>query len=517
MSANSDNYQPAFFLRRIARIASTVTRIFSAVGFLASTALAIVHVHSLPRYLALALLVTAPAYAGRLLVQATERYFKRGRLTQAERRLRRLYVASVGLLGLWIAAGFAFWWWESAFCELLVVLVIWTLATWNACAIAETLPDTDCRGGTEALRGFAWFRRARDVMGHSGLLHDALARLDGVTSTDATSSFFDRLSVVLLAIAVALVPFAGAEGAEYVERMSSHTRRLTAHVGHGHRHRRDRHEPPGGGGRPGGGTSTTPGAGTTPTVAAEPEPSFEEQCPGALRSLTGGTSAVEVVDIAESMLRLWKHEGATQAGCPGRAHPVPHQQGVWYAEGTCGTSLRTLVVYVRGGGATIQYQQAAAFGLQLAREGRLMYASDRGSLDGGDLYLFETPEGRVALSRARSALGRTTTRPTARWCERLSSTNVPYEKTPPEVTRIWRAVEEVFKVSWPVQMSSSRHGEVYRFVSATPTPQVVATAVCTAPDACTAWATEGALPAVSQAPVTVEEMQWIAEHAEGSP
>jgi hypothetical protein len=523
---------PAISLTRLARAASTVSRVISALGLVVSTALTVAGSHIVPQYAGVVLLVTAPAYAGRLLVQGTDKYCTFGALTEAERRLRRLYLWSIGLLFVWVATGIVFLRWHSAVLEILAVGGLWALATWNACAVVDALPAAKRRRGTAALRDFQWVKKTRRLMAHSGLLKDLEKKLSTVTPETDTSSFFDRLSIVLVGVIVVLLPFASVEAEKHLAQWASPGRAVTSpgravakrdaqssskrargHAGHqgASNGEGSAAKQTGEGQSRGAHPYSVNEPGTSAVVKrVEAEPSFQQQCPGALRSLTGDSEDPVTLEVAESMLQIWEYEGATQAGCPGRARHVAEQAGVWYAVGTCGGSLRTLVVYVPGQGSTIQYQEPARFGLKLAQEGRLMNASSRGEVDGGDFYLFQTPEGTYAMARSRSATGTVTARSTNLWCERFSSTNVKYQRTGPEATRVWRAVNEAFGLTWPVRQGSSTKDQVYMFISSA-LKHDVANAVCSSLAMCTAWAVEGRLPAVSRADVTLEEMLLLAK------
>jgi hypothetical protein len=467
---------PVISLCRLLKAASATCTVLSVGGLAGSVVLKLTSVPRLPHYLGLVLLATAPVYLARLMVQGIGGYYKRTS-DPGERRLARLYLASIALLLVWLAAGILFWLWGSAFWEVFMTTGLWALVTWNACAIVDALPQTSCDRGTEIFRSFSWVIAARNLMHRSGLLRDQEERLARVTPETDTSSFLNRLSLVLVIVALACVPFATVEAAETLKRWDRSQQRTTTTSTQAIAPKRGESR-----GAQKGRTSTHSTNPPPPPPTPEREPTYDEQCPGGRTRL-----GVTPDEVGRSLLALWKQEGATAAGCPGRARRVSNYPSVWFAVGSCGATIRSLGVYVPGQGSTMQFQEAATYGLSLAERGELENASSRASVGGGDFVLFETPSGTVAMSRSHSATG--SVRPTKMllWCERYSSTNVPYLKTPPPVTDIWHAVVESVGWSWPTSTPSKNGEASYAFYGLGGEQDLLATALCSTPSQCEAW------------------------------
>jgi hypothetical protein len=499
---------PTISWKRLGRALSTVGVAPAAITGIASIALKVAGVHNFPQYLALGVLFSSPLYLGRLVVEGFAGYLKLRSQDEHERRLTRLYLASIVLLGLWVAVGLVFWRWHSAFWETVAIAVLLGLATWNACRIVDVLPKTDCKRGTEWLREQEWFIDFRETIAKAGLLRKVEESLDNITNPYETSSFFDRLSLVLVIICIALVPSAGAEVVHKLHPPETKTPKTvtnatTTTIATSTSTTPTITTPT---------TTTTTPRETTPTTSPPPsEPSYAEQCPNSLSRLTGGSDRDEAIAVAESLLALWELEGATDAGCPGRARKVRGHPRIWYAAGNCGTTLRSLGVYVPGQGSTMQYQQGAAFGLKFAEDGRLLNASSRGEFDGGDAYVFESPQGTYGLSRSQTAAGEISEKPTNLWCERFKSNNTPYVRTNPNATRAWREVDQKGGFTWPVLRSNEKGDALYDFMSAEEPSVRVAHALCIQEQPCTTWLGEEPLPAAMTAPVTIGELRDLAK------
>jgi hypothetical protein len=506
---------PTISWKRLGKALSTVGVVLAATSAIASTALKVAGVHNLPQYLALGVLFSSPLYLGRLVVEGFAGYLKLRSQDEHERRLTRLYLASIVLLGLWVAVGLVFWRWHSAFWEIVAIAVLLGLATWNACRIVDVLPKTDCERGTEWLREQDWFIKLRETITKAGLLRKVERSLDNITDPHETSSFFDRLSLVLVIIFVALVPSAGAEAVHELKPPETASSRNTAATATTTTSTRSTSTTPTNTNTRPTTTTTTPRTTTTTTTfPPQSEPSYAEQCPNSLSHLTGGSDSDETIAVAESLLALWELEGATEAGCPGRARQVRGHPRIWYAAGSCGTTPRSLGVYVPGQGSTMQYQQAAAFGLELAKGGRLLNASGRGEFDGGDVYVFETPQGTYSLSRPQAGAGEISEKPPNLWCERFKSNNTAYVRTDSNATRAWREVDQKGRFTWPVLRSNEKGDALYDFMSAEEPSVRVARAVCIQEQPCTTWLGEEPLPAAMTAPVTIGELRDLANGAD---
>jgi hypothetical protein len=495
MNASGDR-PPAISLRRIVKTASTVGAIVSGVDVLASVILVVAGVPELPRYLALLVAVTIPAYLGRLLVQGFGGYYRHATSDKNTQRLTRLFICNVALCLIWTAEAVVFWLWPSAFFQLLTAGSLWALVTWNACAIVDTLPKTNCKRGTEEIRSWGWFIRLRKLIRRSGLLKKVEEQLDNVTSSTDTSSFLNRISLVLIMVVLADIPSVSVELVAPIKHLGTEAPSTLSANAHHHRgHKVKKGSSSGMGSLPHDSQS-----GGFSTGEAETEPTYEQQCPGSDSRVKSAP-----VNVWRSFIALWKHEGATQAGCPQYARKVPGHPSIWYAIGTCGANVRSLGVYAPGQGATIQLQDAAIFGLELAKEGRLLSASSRATVADGDFYLFQTTNGTYSLSRSQSAKGYIKTNMTTLWCERYTSTNVPYVITPPNVTSIWwNLTADGFGWSWP--SSHTGEGQVYLFRSYKPGEATIATTVCTSADQCTTWTRAGELLSHGTSSVALDEL-----------
>lgn len=176
---------------------------------------------------------------------------------------------------------------------------------------------------------------------------------------------------------------------------------------------------------------------------------------------------------------------------------------IWYVIGTCGAAVRSLGLYVPGEGATLQLQQAAEFGLDLAKEGRLLAGSRRATVDKGDLYVFETPQGSYSLVRSHSSEGPVGRQKAPLQCEEFTSSNVPYVVLNPILTSMWIELMEMHKEwIWPEEGgSSTRKTIVFRDTSG----REIASTACGS-DECTIWTSEGETSKQTSRVVTVDEL-----------
>jgi len=191
-------------------------------------------------------------------------------------------------------------------------------------------------------------------------------------------------------------------------------------------------------------------------------------CPGG-RKLNRGLPR----DVASSFGKVFKREGAVQAGCRQPAVKV-HGQRTWVAQGLCQGQLRSVAVVTRKpGGVGLLYQQAGSFAWQKASEGSLISASDRIDTMYGDLYIVTTTNGTYLVIRAQKNYGGRRTPSNPKKCEDVSDKNFPYTIVPPGMLPLWMEVMNYLGWTWPVSSEGeSRSGQRFSLVSSTLTERV---------------------------------------------
>jgi hypothetical protein len=161
---------------------------------------------ALTRFLALVLAVGAFLYTARMLVQLLAGYggYRNGQ--DADRKLAGLLLANAVLSVVWIADAVAFWRWPSPAGQLVASLALYPLVLLVACMTVDVLQLTKRPRGTEFLRSFQRVDRVRALARHSAPLRWLEKHVDPITPPTDTSSFVNRLAMVLLVVSLANAP-----------------------------------------------------------------------------------------------------------------------------------------------------------------------------------------------------------------------------------------------------------------------------------------------------------------------
>ena len=172
--------------------------------------------------------------------------------------------------------------------------------------------------------------------------------------------------------------------------------------------------------------------------------------------------------------------GANVAGCPGQAQPLPGDPPGWYDVGYCGGDLRSLGLAVPGHPGVLLLQDAGAFALKLARQGRLVAATPMIPTGDGGFHVVNTTDGDYVLIRKRSGAGFQRAPAGLIACDSVSQ-RAPYAIVPPALISLWRTLF-MNEWAWPQPASpSARVGWSFENVAG----DRVATATCASDLDCT--------------------------------
>jgi hypothetical protein len=188
-----------------------INRVASAASFAASLAVRLLGGPGLTRFLALVLGVGALLYAGRLAVHLAAGFAGSRSGSEAERTLARMVLIDAVLCVLWIADAAAFWIWPSPAGQLVLSLILWPLVILVACATVDLAAAANKGRGTEFLRSLKRVKRLRELAKRSGPLRPIENHMEPSTPPGDTSSFINRLAMVLLVVVAANVPIVLAE------------------------------------------------------------------------------------------------------------------------------------------------------------------------------------------------------------------------------------------------------------------------------------------------------------------
>jgi len=179
----------------------------SGACLIAAVGARLARVPNVPRLLSAAVGVGALLWVARASIHVMAGYANAGR-DEHQRRLRRLFRLSLGVALVWIGDAAVFWFWPSALGQLLVNLVLFVLVALLASVTVEAASEAGRGRGTEKFRELAivvWLERQCE---RSGVLRWAARRLSNVTPTQTTSSFVNRLALMLVIVVLADTPAA---------------------------------------------------------------------------------------------------------------------------------------------------------------------------------------------------------------------------------------------------------------------------------------------------------------------
>jgi hypothetical protein len=207
------------------------------------------------------------------------------------------------------------------------------------------------------------------------------------------------------------------------------------------------------------------------TTPAPPPPTYAQLCP----------DLPDPLAIGHGLGRLFRYDGAVEAGCGGLERLVRSDGSVHVAEGRCGARLRSLGVAADGHPAVLLYGAAARFAAAEAEAGELLYAEAASPAD-GELYVVATTRGTYVF--VRMAPSASIDEDDARHCAEVDSVARPFAVLPPPLGALWRGhMTTTQGWLWPLPDPASGPGAV-GFLDPE-TNGVVAHGSCTGDAACT--------------------------------
>lgn len=209
--------------------------------------------------------------------------------------------------------------------------------------------------------------------------------------------------------------------------------------------------------------------GGSATLPTDPPPTYAENCPELPDPMT----------IDHDLGKLFKKDGAAQAGCGQPAEAVVGMNSVWFSQGTCAGDLRSLAVVAEDHPAVLLYGEPARFALEAARAGELLYA-EVAEPGGGDLNIIGTQEGSFVFVRSSPILQAGTGK--ALRCTEVDEVAHPFSRLAPPLAELWHGQMNRTGWAWPIQAAASSYGTLafldYR------TDVVVATGSCMNDSSC---------------------------------